>query len=116
MEPFRKLVLNAILWVAKADVPKDGVSGVAPWRFVSIPNFPGADLAYPQPGWEETLDYVLKAIKAENPEFVLVPGDLVQGNWPDKAAVEKSAAACYGAWMKRMEDHGLKSYAGCRRP
>ena len=111
MEPFRKLVLNAILWVAKADVPKDGVSGVAPWRFVSIPNFPGADLAYPQPGWEETLDYVLKAVKAENPEFVLVPGDLVQGNWPDKAAVEKSSAACYGAWMKRMADQGLKSYA-----
>jgi hypothetical protein len=24
-ENFRKLVLNAILWVAKADVPKDGV-------------------------------------------------------------------------------------------
>ena len=111
MEPFRKLALNAILWVAKADVPKDGVSGVSPWCFVSIPNFPGADLAYPQPGWEETLDYVLKAIKAENPQFVLVPGDLVQGTWPDKTVVEKSSAACYGAWMKRMEDHGLKSYA-----
>ena len=65
------------------------------WRFVSIPNFPGADLAYPQPGWEDTLDYVLKAIKAENPEFVLVPGDLVAGRWPDKAAVEKSAAVQY---------------------
>jgi len=24
-DDFRKLVLNAILWVAKADVPKDGV-------------------------------------------------------------------------------------------
>jgi 3',5'-cyclic AMP phosphodiesterase CpdA len=111
MEPFRKLVLNAILWVAKAEVPKDGVSSARAWRFVSIPNFPGADLAYPQLGWEETLDYILKAIKAENPEFVLVPGDLVGGRWPDKATVEKLAAAQYPAWIKRMEDHGLRFYA-----
>jgi type 1 glutamine amidotransferase len=112
MEPFRKLVLNAILWVAKAEVPKDGVASAPTWRFVSIPNFTGADLAYPQPGWEETLDYVLKAIKAENPEFVLVPGDLVAGRWPDKAAIEKQAAAQYAAWMKRMAEHGLPFYAG----
>ncbi|MEJ2702589.1 MAG: ThuA domain-containing protein, partial [Sedimentisphaerales bacterium] len=52
MEPFRKLVLNAILWVAKADVPKNGVSFVKPWRFVSIPDFVNVDLTYPQPGWE----------------------------------------------------------------
>jgi len=111
VEPFRKLVLNAILWVAKVDVPKDGVASAPTWRFVSIPNFVGADLAYPQPGWEETLDYVLKAVKAENPEFVLVPGDLVMGRWPDKAVIEKSAAVNYPAWVKRMEDHGLKFYA-----
>jgi len=110
-EPFRKLVLNAILWVAKAEVPRDGVRSASTWRFASIPNFPAADLGYPQDGWEETLDYVLKAIRAEEPEFVLVPGDLVQGNWPDKAAVEQRAAACYPAWMKRMADHGLTCYA-----
>ena len=111
MEPFRKLVLNAILWVAKVEVPKDGVSSAPTWRFVSIPNFISADVAYPQPGWEDTLDYVLKAIKAENPEFVLVAGDLVMGRWPDKAAVEKLAAVQYPAWVKRMEDHGLRFYA-----
>jgi len=111
MEPFRKLVLNAILWVAKAEVPEGGVVSVQPWRFVSIPNFAGADLSYPQSGWEETLDYVLKAIKAENPEFVLVPGDLVGGNWPDKESIEKQAAVYYPAWVKRMQDHGLPFYA-----
>jgi len=111
MEPFRKLVLNAILWVAKAEVPQGGVASVHPWRFVSIPNFAGADLTYPQSGWEETLDYVLKAIKAENPEFVLVPGDLVMGQWPDKESIEKQAAVYYPAWVKRMRDHGLAFYA-----
>ena len=111
MEPFRKLVLNGILWTAGIEVPKDGVSTMQPWRFVSIPDFVSADLAYPQPGWEDTLDYVLEAIKAEDPEFVLVPGDLVMGHWTDKDCIEKFAEAYYGAWAKRMEDHGLKFYA-----
>jgi hypothetical protein len=82
-----------------------------PWRFVSIPDFVNADLAYPQPGWEDTLDYVLKAIKTENPEFVLVPGDLVMGHWPDKDSIEKFAEVYYGAWARRMQDHGLTFYA-----
>ena len=111
MEPFRKMFLNAILWVAKAEVPEGGVASVQPWRFVSIPGFTGADLSYPQSGWEETLDYVLKAVKAENPEFVLVPGDLVAGQWPDKESIEKQAAVYYPAWVKRMQDHGLAFYA-----
>jgi len=112
MEPFRKLILNAILWVAKAEIPQNGVESVQPWRFVSIPDFVNVDLSYPQPGWEETLDYVLKAIKAENPQFVLVAGDLVMGRWPDKESIEKYAAIYYPAWVKRMQDHGLEFYAG----
>ena len=110
IEPFRKLILNAILWVAKVDVPEDGVSSVQPWRFVSIPDFLNVDLTYPQPGWEDTLDYVLKAIKAENPEFVLVAGDLVMGRWPDKESIKKYAGIYYPAWIKRMQDHDLRFY------
>ena len=111
IESFRKMVLNGIIWTAGIEVPEGGVASMRPWRFVSIPNFVGADLAYPQPGWEDTLDYVLKEIKAEEPEFVLVPGDLVMGQWPDKDSIEKFAEAYYGAWIKRMQDHGLKFYA-----
>ena len=110
MEPFRKTVLNGILWVAKIDVPAGGVSSMQPWRFVSIPDFLNVDLTYPQPGWEVALDYVLKAVKAENPEFVLVAGDLVMGRWPDKESIETFAGIYYPAWIKRMEDHDLKFY------
>lgn len=110
IEPFRKLILNAILWVAKVDVPEDGVLSIRPWRFVSIPDFLNVDLTYPQPGWEDTLDYVLKAIKAENPEFVLVAGDLVMGRWPDKESIKKYAGIYYPAWIKRMQDHDLRFY------
>jgi type 1 glutamine amidotransferase len=110
MEPFRKLILNAILWVAKVDIPETGVSSVQSWRFVSIPDFVNVDLIYPQPGWEDTLDYALKAIKAENPEFVLVAGDLVMGRWPDKESIKKYASIYYPAWIKRMQHHDLKFY------
>ncbi|HNS19816.1 MAG TPA: ThuA domain-containing protein [Sedimentisphaerales bacterium] len=108
---FRTMVLNGILWTAGIEVPEGGVASMHPWRFVSIPDFVNADLAYPQPGWEDALDHVLKAIKAENPEFVLIPGDLVMGHWPDKDTIEKFADVYYGAWVQRMKDHGLKFYA-----
>ncbi|MCK5270209.1 MAG: ThuA domain-containing protein, partial [Sedimentisphaerales bacterium] len=110
IEPFRKMVLNAILWSAKIEVPKNGVQSTVTWKFVSMPYFLNADIAYPQPGWEDTLDYVLKSIKAEGPEFVLVAGGLVMGRWPDKDSIKKYAAIYYPAWIKRMNDHGLAFY------
>jgi hypothetical protein len=41
----------------------------------------------------------------------LVPGDLIMGNWPDKDSIEKFAEVYYGAWARRMQDHGLTFYA-----
>jgi hypothetical protein len=80
------------------------------WTFVSIPDFLNVDTTYPQPGWEETLDYVLKAIRAENPDFVLVPGDLVMGRWWSEEKIAEYAAIYYPAWIRRMEAHGLEFY------
>ena len=62
------------------------------WTFVSMPDFLNVDTTYPQPGWEETLDYVLKAVKAENRDFLLVAGDLVMGRWWGEEKIEKYAA------------------------
>lgn len=82
------------------------------WKFVSMPDFLNVDLVYPQKGWEEALDYVLRAVKAEDPDFVLVAGDLVMGRWTygDKG-VKHWADVYYPPWIKRMGDHGLKFYA-----
>jgi len=80
------------------------------WTFVSIPDFLNVDTTYPQPGWEDTLDYVLKAVKAENPDFVLVAGDLVMGRWWTREKIEKYANMYYPDWIKRMNAHGLKYY------
>ena len=65
------------------------------WTFVSMPDFLNVDLVYPQTGWEPALDYVLKAVKAEKPDFVLVAGDLVMGRWTygDKGVAHWSTTA-----------------------
>lgn len=80
------------------------------WTFVSMPDFLNVDTTYPQPGWEDALDYVLKAVKAENPDFVLVAGDLVMGRWWTEEKIDKYAAIYYPDWVKRMKAHGLKYY------
>ncbi len=90
-----------------------GPNGRDSWTFVSIPDFLNVDIGYPQPEWEEALRFVLRAIKAEDPDFVMVAGDLVQGRWHNtKEGVEHWADVFYPAWVRRMEHHGLKYYAG----
>jgi DNA repair exonuclease SbcCD nuclease subunit len=87
-----------------------GKSQDTAWTFVSMPDFLNVDTTYPQPAWEDALDYVLKAVKAENPDFVLVAGDLVMGRWPSEEKIEKYAAIYYPDWIKRMNAYGLKFY------
>jgi hypothetical protein len=89
----------------------------ASWRFVSMPDFLNVDTDYPQPGWEDALSYVLESVKAEEPDFLLVAGDLVMGHWhgqkdrPGIAGIEHFAAHYYSAWKARLQAHDLKCYA-----
>ena len=82
------------------------------WTFVSIPDFLNVDVKYPEPKWEEALSYVLESIKAEDPDFVLIAGDLVMGRWwRDVDQINELSEFYYSAWTRRMQDHGLKYYA-----
>ncbi len=103
------ILLGTLMVLAEA--PADSTRAPETWTFVSIPDFLNVDTTYPQPGWEETLDYVLEAIEAEKPDFVLVPGDLVMGRWWSEEKIVRYAAIYYPAWIRRMEAHGLKFYA-----
>ncbi len=85
------------------------------WVFVSVPDFLNRDTRYPQPGFEDALSYFLQAVKAENPDFVLVAGDVVNGRWPTlleptPEAITEKAAVFYPAWKARMAAHDLKYY------
>lgn len=86
------------------------------WVFVSMPDFLNVDCDYPQKGWEESLSYVLESVENENPDFLLVVGDLVMGHWDggliwnDHDSISKYANRYYTAWKNRMDHHGLKYY------
>ncbi|MEM7452980.1 MAG: LamG domain-containing protein [Planctomycetota bacterium] len=108
------------------------------WKFVSIPDFMNVDLAtldgfpgYPDggrdsttPGFESTLAFYLDAIAAENPDFVLVAGDLVEGEWHQDTtgrnlfgtyntyaeravALDVAADLYYSRWKQRFASRSL---------
>ncbi len=106
----------AIVLFAVAAWPLSAAEEEEPWCFVSMPDFLNVDTDYPQPGWEDSLSYILKAVKAEDPDFLIVPGDLVMGHWhgekdtPGLAGIEHFAARYYPAWKERLEAIGLKYF------
>ncbi len=83
------------------------------WTFVSMPDFLNVDCDYPQEGWEDALSSILAPAKSENPDFLVVPGDLVMGHWDapvwnDEDTIAKYSDRYYTAWKSRMDHHGLK--------
>ena len=85
------------------------------WRFVSMPDFLNVDCDYPQKGWEDALSFILESVKNENPDFLVVAGDLVMGHWDapswnDADTIAKYSSRYYSAWINRMNEHGLKYY------
>ena len=85
------------------------------WSFVSMPDFLNVDCDYPQEGWEGSLSYILESVKEENPDFLVVAGDLVMGHWDapewnDRDTIAKYSNRYYSAWKQRMVHHGLQFY------
>ena len=135
MHPGRtaRIVAVALLTAAVAA----GSAAAEAFRFVSIPDWLNADLGdisvlptydgggnSTTPSYEAAMDFVLDAVAAENPEFVLVVGDTVNGHWnqdvdnrqifgPTGTRVQKAdainAAAdfYYTEWKQRFDDRGL---------
>lgn len=86
-------------------------TAAAPWRFVSIPDFLNNDVDFPDPDWDTALDPFLDAVAAEEPDFVVVPGDLVMGHWwESEESVAELADRYYPAWRERMAAHDLTAY------
>ena len=76
---------------------------------------------------DRSIWYILESIKADNPDFVLVAGDLVNGHWyADKfdrgvfgpvedvdqkaAAIDLAGDVYYSQWLDRFEQRGLDVY------
>ena len=107
----------ALLAVSVCPVRTSRAAEQTSWRFVSMSDFLNVDTDFPQPGWEEALGTILESVKSEAPDFLLVAGDLVMGEWHDTAArpglagIEHFAKRYYPAWKARLEAHGLTWYA-----
>lgn len=111
------------------------------WKFASIPDFMNVDLAtlegypgYPDgrldsttSGFEATLAFYLDAIAAEDVDFVLVAGDLVEGEWHHdptgrrifgnygslaerRSSLYNAADLYYTQWLERFTSRGLRVY------
>lgn len=80
-------------------------------RFVSFPDFLNFDIPEPWPKYDEAISYFLTQVKNENPRFILVDGDLVNGHWWDsQQCVEHMGTIYYSGWVRRMNQYGLKFY------
>jgi hypothetical protein len=79
--------------------------------FVSFPDFFNFDVPNPWPKWDTAINYFLSEVKSENPDFVLVAGDLVDGRWWDSPqCIEHAGTVYYSGWVERMNQHALKYY------
>ena len=112
-------------------------------RLLSSPDFLNADVADLKHGpgywspkrsengsnnsYEKVLDRILDDWKSQDPDGVLVAGDLVDGHWGRderrtgnfgpvsnhtemKAALRRAAATYYPAWLRRFREHRLDVY------
>lgn len=106
-----RTIVTTILCCASFASVSVAADDIKPWKFVCIPDLMNNDVKYPDPRWDDALDFVLNSIKNEDPDFVVVPGDLVMGRWSHNAEhLEKMADIYLPAWTRRMEAHGLKYY------
>ena len=106
-------ILTVFIYFQSCQTPKS--ENVESWTFVSMPDFLNVDCDYPQKGWEDVLSYILESVKKENPEFLVVAGDLVMGHWDNldwnsADSIKKYSNRYYTAWIKRMNYHNLKFY------
>lgn len=105
----KKLIFFGVIALVLAGCQSQ--SGKTTVRFVSFPDFFNFDIPEPWPKYDQAVDYFLGEVKKENPNFVLVDGDLVDGRWWDSPkCVEHMGTVYYSAWVRRMEKHGLKYY------
>jgi len=106
------LLLLATLCVGPAfaaDSPKtDETQGFA---FTSCPDIFNWNIGYPQPGWDDAMDWFLDRLKSEGPAFTLNAGDIMDARWwTDAEQVRKKTEQYWTGFRKRFEDKNIRLY------
>ncbi len=83
----------------------------ASFHFTSFPDLFNWNINYPQPGWEEAMDWFLDGMKKEGPAFSLNAGDIMDARWwTNKEEVQRQTNKYWGGFKKRFEDKNIKLY------
>lgn len=79
------------------------------WEFISVADFVNRDYLTRQQALKtrQTLNH----IKSQDPDFVLIPGDMVMGFWYwSRGKIEKEGTKIYQKWQSWFKSRGLKYY------
>jgi len=83
----------------------------ATFRFTSFPDLFNWNIKYPQPGWEDAVDWFLVGMKKEGPAFSLNAGDIMDARWwSSEEEVRRETDAYWGGFRKRFEDKDIRLY------
>lgn len=83
----------------------------ASFHFTSYPDLFNWNINYPQPGWEDAMDWYLEGMKKEGPAFSLNAGDIMDARWwTDKEEVITKTNQYWGGLKKRFEDKNIRLY------
>ncbi len=83
----------------------------ASFYFTSYPDLFNWNIDYPQPGWEEAMDWFLGGMKKEGPAFSLNAGDIMDARWwTDRDEVRRKTNQYWGGFKKRFDDKNITLY------
>jgi hypothetical protein len=86
---------------------EDGAS----FHFTSIPDLFNWNIKYPQPGWENAMDWFLEGMKKEGPAFMLNAGDIMDARWwSSKEQVIWETWNYWGGFKRRFQDKDIRLY------
>lgn len=83
----------------------------ATFCFTSFPDLFNWNIKYPQPGWEDALDWFLTGMKREGPAFSLNAGDIMDARWwSSPEQVRRKTKEYWGGFRRRFEDKNIDLY------
>ncbi len=83
----------------------------ATFNFTSFPDLFNWNIKYPQPGWEDAMDWFLGGMKKEGPAFSLNAGDVMDARWwTSKEQVREKTQQYWGGFRRRFEDKNIRLY------
>lgn len=79
-------------------------------RFTSIPDIFNWNISNPQPGWEESMDWLFDRLQKDGPDFTLCAGDIMDARWYEEELVKQKTEEYWGGFLKRFNDRDMTVY------